>query len=198
MIIQISLLLAICYIIGSIPTAYIIGKLFGKCDIRQVGSGNVGATNVFRVIGHVPGIIVLIIDILKGVIAVLLARFLLHQQLIEIIAGILSIAGHTWTIFLKFKGGKGVATSLGVFTALAPIPVIIVLPIFVLIVALTKYVSLGSIIGAILLPFLIWQIEANIVLTLLATVVSVFILIKHIPNIKRLIAGNENKLWQKV
>lgn len=195
--IRIPFLLIISYLVGSIPTAYLIGRLWAGVDIRQLGSGNVGATNVIRTIGTYPGIIVLIIDIFKGVGPVLLAHLLFKQQIIELAAGFIAIAGHTWTVFLRFKGGKGVATSLGVFIALAPWPVVIIVAVFILIVALTRYVALGSIIGAAILPFLIWVIEGNPLLTLVATIVACLILIRHLANIKRIIAGTEHKIWQK-
>ncbi|MEW6095171.1 MAG: glycerol-3-phosphate 1-O-acyltransferase PlsY [bacterium] len=195
---EIVLIIIVSYIIGSIPTAYLVGRIYGKVDIRTVGSGNVGASNVYRVVGKVAGIGVLIIDILKGLLPVYVVSLLGFDTIHKVVAGLGAISGHTWTIFLKFKGGKGVATGLGVFLGLTPIPVLIVLVVFVLVVAISKYIALGSIIGALLLSLLLLFFEKENIIKTFGLAVSLLIVIKHIPNIKRLIAGHEHKFGTKI
>lgn len=190
----------IAYLLGSIPFSYIIGKLKG-IDIREHGSGNVGATNALRVLGTKTGIITLILDMGKGFLAVELCRILIPgaESGILVIVAITAILGHIFTIFLGFKGGKGVATSAGVFIDLMPLPCLLALLLFIIIVAITRYVSLGSILAAfflfsyvlidnILNSFARW--EYLVVITLVAG----FIIIRHKGNIERLIKGNENRI----
>jgi len=197
-ILEIILIFLISYLIGSIPTAYIAGRIFARVDIRTVGSGNVGATNVFREVGKLAGIGVLLIDILKGFLPVYLVGLLGFDTIDKIVGGLGAISGHTWTIYLKFKGGKGVATGLGVFLGLTPIPVLITLVVFILIVSIFKYISLGSIIGVLFLTLLLLFFEKEMGIKVLGIVVSLFVVIRHIPNIKRLIAGQEHKFGTKV
>ena len=143
----------LAYILGSIPTSYLMGKFIKKIDIRDFGSGNVGATNALRVLGTKIGIITLIIDIGKGILAVFIGKIIVAEpsNIVLIAFGLFAILGHIFTIFLKFKGGKGVATSAGVFIALSPLAVGIALIVFVLTVWISKYVSLGSILAALVL-----------------------------------------------
>ncbi len=191
------------YLLGSIPTSYIIGKLLKGIDLREHGSGNVGATNTFRVLGPVPGIIVLLVDILKGLIAVLfISRLMsgnsLSYEWVKVFCGIAAISGHDWTIFLKFRGGRGVATSIGVFFALVPQAIGIALGAGLVVIALSRYVSLGSISGAILFPILVYLFylfkEEPLPYLFFSLLASFLVIIKHIPNIKRLIKGKENRL----
>ncbi|HOK40417.1 MAG TPA: glycerol-3-phosphate 1-O-acyltransferase PlsY [bacterium] len=189
----------ILYLIGSFPTAYIVGKLVKNIDIRNYGSGNVGATNVFRTLGKKYGIFVLIIDILKGFLPLLFIKnfsSFSKNDYFLILCGCALVAGHIWTIFLSFKGGKGVATATGVFLALVPYAVLICFFIFVLVVFLTHYISAGSIIAAFLLPFfvLIFYSEKKIFL-LLAILISVFVIYKHKSNIIRIIKKEEHKFF---
>ncbi|RLC51960.1 MAG: acyl-phosphate glycerol 3-phosphate acyltransferase [Candidatus Cloacimonadota bacterium] len=191
----------LAYILGSIPTSYLMGKFIKKIDIRDFGSGNVGATNALRVLGTKIGIITLIIDIGKGILAVFMGKIIVAEpsNIVLIALGLFAILGHIFTIFLKFKGGKGVATSAGVFIALSPLAVGIALIVFVLTVWISKYVSLGSILAALVL-FLVelyWNIThsfENIELLIFIFVIAAFIIIRHKSNIKRILAGNENKL----
>jgi len=193
------------YLSGSIPTAIIAGKILKKIDIREHGSGNAGATNVFRVLGPKWGIIVLVIDILKGFVPVFWLAALIHPQAdtliyYQILAAISAIAGHVWTIFAGFRGGKGVGTAAGVFLGLAPLPLSAALLIFVIIVAISRYVSLGSLLGA--LSFLLillaqrFLMQVNIpdILLYLAVIVVAIIWYAHRSNIGRLLKGNENKI----
>ncbi|MDA3813571.1 MAG: glycerol-3-phosphate 1-O-acyltransferase PlsY [Candidatus Cloacimonetes bacterium] len=191
----------VAYILGSIPISYIMGKLIKGIDIRDFGSGNVGATNALRILGTKVGVFTLIMDIGKGFLAVNIARLIIHQpsDLILIITGLFAILGHIFTIFLKFKGGKGVATSAGVFIALVPIPMAIALFVFIITVWLSKFVSLGSILAALTLFIseLVINIRnsfAELEILIFIIIVVLFIIIRHKSNIQRLIKGNENKI----
>ena len=199
------IILVISYIIGSIPTAIIAGKWLKKIDIRKHGSGNAGATNVFRTLGWKAGITVLLIDMFKGFIPVYWIAGLFHQNpdtliYLQLLAGICAILGHIWTIFAGFKGGKGVGTSAGVFLGLAPLALGIALLVFVIIVWLTRYVSLGSILAALtlLIILLLQKFVLNMfvpdILLYVCTVIVILIWIAHKENIKRLLKGDENKL----
>ena len=143
----------VAYLLGSIPTSFLMGKLVKGIDIRKHGSGNVGATNALRVLGTKIGVITLVIDIGKGFLAIIAGRMLIENatHLLLIGCGLCAILGHIFTVFLKFKGGKGVATSAGVFIALTPLPVAIAFGVFLVTVAFSRYVSLGSILAAIAL-----------------------------------------------
>jgi len=200
---KMEIILSLCaaYLLGSIPTSYIMGKLTQGIDIRKFGSGNVGATNALRILGTKIGIFTLIVDIGKGVLAVNITRYIINQpsDLIVILAGVLAIFGHIFTIFLRFKGGKGVATSAGVFIALAPIPTVIAFSVFIVTVWLSKFVSLGSITAAIAL--FLAELVINIVnsftdpeILIFTFFISLFIIIRHRANIHRLLEGNENKI----
>lgn len=200
--ILVSILVA--YLLGSIPTSYIFGKVLRNIDIREHGSGNAGATNALRILGTKIGLTTLILDIGKGIAAVLIGKIITGNtsDLWMIIWGLSAIIGHIFTIFLHFKGGKGVATSAGVFIAIMPKSVLICLLIFVLIVWITKFVSLGSIVAALsLLAFnLIKNIQngfQHLILLIFVTLVVFFIIIRHRANIKRLVTGTENKLHFK-
>jgi acyl phosphate:glycerol-3-phosphate acyltransferase len=191
----------IAYLLGSIPTSYIMGKLVKKIDIRQHGSGNVGATNALRILGTKYGVITLIIDIGKGILAVVIGRLLFVEpsNLLLIGFGLFAILGHIFTIFLSFKGGKGVATSAGVFIALIPIPVAITLIVFVITVWISKYVSLGSITAALTLFLVELYINiktnfAELEILVFVFLIALFIIIRHKSNIKRILSGNENKI----
>ena len=198
---EIIIALIAAYILGSVPTSYIMGKLIKGIDIRDFGSGNVGATNALRILGTKVGVFTLIIDIGKGFLAVNIARFIIHEptDLIIILIGLFAIIGHIFTIFLKFKGGKGVATSAGVFIALVPIPVALALFVFMLTVWLSKFISLGSILAALTLfvsEFImnIWNSFAELEILIFTFIIALFIIIRHKANIQRLINGNENKI----
>jgi len=192
----------ISYFIGSIPTAYIYGKLYKGIDIREHGSGNAGATNVFRVLGKIPGIIVLVIDILKGVLpVVIVADVLGSTQVIErILFAVCAVCGHNWTIFLNFKSGKGIATSLGVLIGLtikiASIRIVLILTVLSWLVsfAITGIVSLSSIIAGTFLPVIMVFSGQSFEIICLGVVFCIFVTLRHRPNIKRLLAGKEPKV----
>ena len=199
-ILALSISLILTYLIGSVPFAYIYGKIFRKIDIREHGSGNVGATNVLRVFGTKAGIIVLLLDIIKGYLPVLIICLLYPlTQWQPVLIGIFAILGHTFTIFLNFKGGRGVATSAGVFLALSPLSISVAILIFILVVSITKYVSLGSMIAAVFLlithtVFFVLCESANPYVFYFTVILCLFIIYKHKPNIIRLVKGSENKI----
>ncbi|MGA2090686.1 MAG: glycerol-3-phosphate 1-O-acyltransferase PlsY [Endomicrobiales bacterium] len=182
------------YLLGSIPVSFLLGKLLKGIDIRQHGSGNPGATNVFRVLGPVPGIVTFVLDALKGFVPVAIAVHMAGNELSALIAGLCAILGHMYTLFLGFKGGKGVATSAGVFGALLPGPTALALATFAIVFALFRYVSLGSIAAALVLPLCAWYVDSFSIKTLCAALVAVIIIYKHRSNIRRLIDGTENKI----
>ena len=194
------------YLLGSIPTGYLVAKAKG-IDIRSVGSGNIGATNAMRVLGKPAGIFVLLMDAAKGFGAVWLCDIFLNlmrhtpdaaYETHFIIAGIFAVLGHNYTCWLKFKGGKGIATTAGVYLALAPWALLIALVVFILAILLTKYVSVGSIAGAIALPATVWAMTPqNIFLGIVTTALGALAIYKHKANIQRLLAGTENRLGQK-
>jgi glycerol-3-phosphate acyltransferase PlsY len=189
-----------CYLIGSIPVGYILCKIFKNIDIRKFGSGNIGATNVYRVCGLKLGLSVLILDILKGFISVYIGKTLKFPNPLILFGGILSIIGHSFSIFLKGKGGKGVSTSFGVIIGIFPLPAFFSFLIWIMIVFLTKYVSLGSILSALFLPFWVYIFTKDIFLFFVGILIFLFILYTHKENIKRLLNKKENKVifpWEK-
>lgn len=186
------LTLILSYLIGSISFALVIGKVFYKKDIREYGSGNLGATNAYRVLGIKAGIIVAIADILKGTFACLLP-ILLGATISPIICGLLAILGHIFSVFAKFKGGKAVATATGVFLFLTPLGVLAGFTSFVLTLIFTKYVSLSSILACITLFIYSIIFEEKIIIAL-SLLISASIIVLHRQNIKRLISGTENKI----
>ncbi|MCB5268265.1 MAG: glycerol-3-phosphate 1-O-acyltransferase PlsY [Candidatus Cloacimonetes bacterium] len=194
------LLPLLAYLLGSIPIGWIIARLVFKTDIRHHGSGNIGATNALRQFGTTIGILVMLLDMTKGILAVLFAKsaFGVGHPLV-VLCGLLAILGHVFPVWLKFKGGKGVATAAGVFVALSPWNLLIGLLVFVVMVAITKYVSLGSIVAALsLLLFhlidLIRGSSRDYALLALVFVVVAMIIYKHRTNISRLRNGTESKI----
>ena len=199
--IQVILSVSLSYLVGSIPTAYLFGKLYKGIDIRQHGSGNVGATNVFRVLGKVPGVIVLLIDIGKGVVATTLVADLFHlnQVVFYVLLGVAVVVGHNWTCFLKFKGGKGMATSLGVLIGLTikivSIRMVLLscIGVWIIVFLFSGYVSLASIVSAVLLPILTVLFNQSFEIIFLGIIFSLFVVLRHRPNIRRLLAGEEHR-----
>lgn len=195
---KLILFLIIAYFIGSIPTGVWLGKKFKNIDIREHGSRNSGATNSYRVLGAKLGISVLIGDVLKGFLPVFIASKFIESNNLLAIIGLVSILAHTFSIFIKFKGGKGVATSLGVYLFLAPKVVLILFIVFVVVVSISKFISLGSVICATLLPILmivlnLSNLKDNLNLIIVSFIVGIFVLYRHRSNIARLISGYENK-----
>jgi glycerol-3-phosphate acyltransferase PlsY len=192
----------LAYLIGSIPVAYIFGRVLKNLDIREHGSGNMGATNAFRVLGKGPGWIVLILDIIKGIIPVTLVAnaFGMTDALSLVIIAVAAVAGHNWTIFLGFKGGKGMATSLGVLIGLAiQFQVLRIILLWVtgtwLVLFLSLgFVSLASIVAAVVFPILMVVYLEPLPLIILSIVLCIFIVFRHSSNIKRLAKGQENRV----
>jgi glycerol-3-phosphate acyltransferase PlsY len=187
------------YLLGSIPFGLILGKIFASGDVRKEGSGNIGATNVARVAGPLAGILTLLLDGAKGAAAVLLAeRYSNGSALWMIIAGLAALIGHCFPIWLKFKGGKGVATAAGVYLALSPVVFLAGLILFILVVGFWRYVSLGSISAAAAMPMLLYFLWAPHhapppVITFGALAVAMLIVYKHDANLQRLVNGQEPK-----
>jgi len=187
------------YLLGSIPFGLILGKIFGSGDVRTEGSGNIGATNVARVAGPLAGILTLLLDGAKGAAAVLLAeRYSNGSAMWMIVAGLAALIGHCFPIWLKFKGGKGVATAAGVYLALSPLAFLAGLILFILVVGFWRYVSLGSISAAAAMPMLLYFLWAPHhapppVITFGALAVAMLIVYKHDANLQRLVNGQEPK-----
>jgi glycerol-3-phosphate acyltransferase PlsY len=210
------------YLLGSIPTGYLVARAKG-IDIQKVGSGNIGATNAMRVLGKPAGIFVLLVDCAKGFAACYLGTFIwiyfanqltgLHSTTdsnsnsfdeafnsfayFPIIAGIFAVLGHNYTCWLKFKGGKGIATTAGVYLALAPEALGIALAVFIFTVILTRYASLGSIVAAVVLPIAVWFTRDSLILRIVTIALSALAIFKHRKNMQRLIAGTENRIGKK-
>ena len=182
------------YFLGSIPNGLIFGKLIWKKDLRKVGSGNIGATNAWRNLGKPAGLLIFALDFLKGALSVLLAENFNGEPLVMILAGFFAILGHSFSLFLKFHGGKGVATGLGVIAMLMPKVTAIVFLIWLAIVFVTRYVSLGSIVASICVPLLAIFFDEPTEFILLGALAAVFITVRHKENISRLSKGIENKV----
>jgi len=197
----------ISYLIGSIPTAYIFGRVLKGIDIRKFGSGNVGATNALRVLGKPAGISVLVFDILKGFVAVFFLGNIIAARITgisditaRVLLGFCCISGHNWTIFLKFKGGKGMATTLGVLLGLAVkaagIKIVfgLVIITWLVVFIITRIVSLASIISVIVLPAYMFLFKQPSILIYSSVLLCVFIILRHKSNLKRLLQGKEPRL----
>lgn len=182
------------YLIGNISNAYLIGKIFLKKDVRDYGSGNAGATNALRAFGAKIGIVVFLLDVMKGVVAVYIGNRL-NPELGGFVAGISVIAGHNWPVTLKFKGGKGIATSIGVMLMINPLLSLICFTVGLSIAIITRTVSLGSLIGVAIAPIIILFFKPIdyqlLVFTLILSSMAIF---RHRANILRLVKGQENKL----
>ncbi len=199
---------AVAYLLGSIPSGYLAGLARG-IDIRAVGSGNIGATNVFRMLGRKAGILVLVTDGLKGWLAVKLVPYLVVQALspgawsesgaeyLKITAGMCAILGHNYTCWLKFKGGKGIATTAGVLAGLIMPAFVAGLAVWIVVCLLTRYVSVASIAAAVTLPIATWKAGLSHRLILIAAAMGLLAIYKHKTNIQRLMHGTENKIGVK-
>lgn len=192
-----ALLALLGYAIGSIPFSFLVARLFGVNDVRKVGSGNVGATNVMRSAGKGPGVLALILDSLKGAATVWIARSLTPSESAVCLAGICAVMGHLFPVWLGFRGGKGVATGAGLFLPLAPQALGAAAVVFVATLAGFRFVSLASILASLALPLAAWFLGATPVVTLTAVVAGLIVVAKHHANIGRLLDGAEPKLGQK-
>ena len=184
----------LAYLIGSIPSGLILGKLFWHTDLRQYGSHNIGATNAWRTLGKIPGLIVFLADSFKGQAGVLLGLYLIDTPLAAVIGGLLAIIGHSFSIFLRFRGGKGVATSLGVLTMLMGNVTLLVFAVWLAIVYMTRYVSLGSVVAGFLTPILAALFSYPMEYIVFTVIAAFLVIVRHRENIKRLMNGTENKI----
>ena len=189
-----ALLIIAAYLIGSIPTGLIIGKLIWKKDLRRFGSHNIGATNAWRILGKKAGLLIFLLDFLKGQIGVLLGACIYATPGAMVIGGLFAMLGHIFPIFLGFKGGKGVATGLGVIAALMPKVTAIVVIVWLVLTLITRYVSVGSIVAALLTPILAACFKEPAAFFSFALAAAVIIVWRHRENIQRLKIGRENKI----
>ena len=184
------------YLIGAIPFGFLIGKMRGV-DVRTVGSKNIGATNVYRTVGHKWGFLAFFCDFLKGFLPAFLALRLASSvnENLPVCVGLAAVVGHTLTVFMKFRGGKGVATAFGMMVALATYPALLAFGIFVVTVWISHYISLGSMLAAASLAVLVWMFPCLLAVRIIAVLVAVFVIVKHKSNIQRLMKGCENKIY---
>jgi len=193
------LILCISYLLGSFPSGFLYAKFLKGIDLRYVGSGSTGATNVLRNIGKWPALIVFILDVLKGLIAVKIAYFFLSENIFQVLAGLCAITGHIWPVWLKGKGGKAVATGLGMFIAISWKVGFASFGTFLFVISLTKTVSISSIIAALLLPIymLIYLGTLNHPFTIFSFIISIIVIWKHRSNINRILKGEEPRISKK-
>ena len=190
------------YLVGGVPFGFLIGKARGV-DVRTVGSKNIGATNVYRTVGHKWGFLAFFCDFLKGLLPTLGAQWYLSHMAADngvlvhlpMAVGFACVLGHTLTPYMKFKGGKGVATAFGMLMALLTIPVSIAFGVFVITVWLSHYISLGSCLAALTIAVLVWFFPATLPLRILVSLLGAFVIYKHKSNIQRLVKGCENKIY---
>lgn len=189
-----SLVVLLSYLIGSIPNGLLIGKWLKNVDLREYGSKNIGATNAYRVLGIGPAIGVFVTDALKGVIGVYLGSSIVGEPLALLAGGIAAMAGHNWSLFLKFKGGRGVSTGLGVIAMIVPKVTVVIFIVWALIFYFTRYVSLASIIAAALVPVMMFLLGEKNEFLYFGMLAAAFVIIRHKANIMRLVHGEELKI----
>jgi len=181
------------YLLGALPSAYLAGRLFKGIDIRQTDGGNVGALNTLREIGLVPGILVMVADIAKGALAVFVARWLDASLPWVLVTGFAAVAGHIWPVFLRFRGGKGAATTLGVFFAVLPAEMGISLAIIALITVVTSNVRLAIIIGLVFLPIIVWQLNGSITFIIYTAALALLLLAISFTGMKQAVTDSHQK-----
>ena len=191
------LLLAIGYLLGSMPNGYLAGRWLKGIDLRDCGSGSTGATNVLRNVGKGPALVVFLLDVGKGALAVLLAKSFGLNDWVQVLAGLAALAGHIWPVWLGWKGGKAVATGLGMFLGLAWPVGLACFGLFMAVISLSRIVSLSSVVAAIGLPVLMVLAGASVASVSVSLVASVLVLWRHRSNIERLIAGTEPRIGAK-
>lgn len=192
------LALIVCYLLGAIPFGVIVGKVTRGIDIRDYGSGNIGASNVLRTLGRGPAFAVFVLDTIKGTAAVVLCSALGMKPWLVVTGGVLSILGHSFSVFLRFRGGKGVATSLGIIIGLNPIIAAVAFGVWLLVVGVTRIISVGSILAAASVPAMMLVWDKHREYQTVALVAALLIVVKHASNIRRLIAGTETRIGQRV
>ncbi|NIM04763.1 MAG: glycerol-3-phosphate 1-O-acyltransferase PlsY [Armatimonadetes bacterium] len=192
-----ALFMLAAYLVGGIPFGLIIAKTIRGVDIRQLGSRNIGATNVLRTVGWKGGLVVLILDAAKGFLPVLLAKSLFPNPIVTVGAGLAAMLGHTFSPFLRFTGGRGVATGLGVMLALSWEAALCGLGVALALMAAFRYVSLGSIMGSLSLPFFMLMFRQPLAYIIFTSLAAILIVVRHLPNIRRLLAGEEHKFGER-
>jgi acyl phosphate:glycerol-3-phosphate acyltransferase len=193
-----ALAVLVAYLVGAVPIGWLVARAFGVADIRRHGSGNIGTTNVLRTLGRLPAIATLLGDVGKGCLAVTLAARLGDGEPgVTATAAVAAVAGNCWSVFLGFRGGKGVATGLGALLATVPLATVAALPVFVAVVATTRFVSLGSLLSALCVPLGAWALGYPPALVLASVVIAAIIAGRHHENIGRLLAGTESRLGRR-
>jgi len=191
-------LIVLAYFIGALPTGLILVRVLRSVDIRRLGSGNIGAVNVLRVAGPAVAAAVLVVDVLKGLVSVLLV---LHAGLAPwaaVAAGLAAIAGHNWSVFLGFRGGKGIATSFGVLAGLSLPAALVAAAVWVVVVAITRFASLGSMLAGVSVPIMLWRLHTPSEYVAFGIIASLFAIYRHRANIQRLVAGTELRITDRV
>lgn len=182
------------HLCGSIPSGLWIVQALHGIDIRNYGSKNIGTTNVFRTVGPKTAVMVLIADALKGIVAVWLVSTYFHNPVLDVVTALGALLGHNYSVFLGFKGGKGVATALGLLVFLMPMVAPCSFGVWLVLVLATRYVSLGSIVAAIVTPFLAWYMEYPLAYVIFSAIAAFFVVLRHKENIQRLLSGTESKI----
>lgn len=191
------LMLGVAYLLGCVPTGLWLGQCIRRVDIREHGSKNIGATNTLRVLGVKLGVVALVADVGKGLAVVLLVEWLSLWAHAPLACGVAAILGHSFSLFLRFRGGKGVATTAGVFAGLAPYPTLIAVVVFLVVLALTRMVSAGSICAAVALGVSIFVFPQSLAVRIATLVVTTLIVVKHRSNIKRILQGTESRIGKR-
>ena len=191
------LLILGAFLLGSVPFGAVIARIKG-INLRKVGSGNIGTTNVLRSVGKFPALLTLILDVLKGTVPVLAAQYLSVGTLPTGIVGLSAVAGHNFSVFLRLRGGKGVATSIGVLLAYAPRVALVTIALWVLVALVTRYSSLGALTAFSVLPLTMYFLDPERQKILIAVVMAALLILKHVANIQRLIHGTESKIGEKI
>ena len=190
-----ALAVVAAYLIGAVPVGYLVAKAFGVGDIRRQGSGNIGATNVMRTLGRLPGILTLLADIAKGYGAVAAGAALVEAQPgVTAACAVAAVVGNCWSVFLGFRGGKGVATGLGAFLRLVPWAAVAAIPVFLVVAGTTRYVSLASLLAACLVPVGALALGYPALLVVACVAVAAIVVLRHRDNIARLVSGSERRL----
>lgn len=185
------------YLIGSIPTGLLVIRLVRGLDIRRVGSGNIGTINVYRLAGAPTALLVLAVDIMKGALPVFLARAWARPEAVVVLAGVAAIVGHNWSMFLRFAGGKGIATSFGVLLVLSPLTALVAASVWVIVAIVTRYASLASLLAVAAVPFVMWRRDEPAAHLSFGALALVFAIYKHKTNIVRLVRGQELRITDR-
>lgn len=194
---NVVLISVLSYLFGAIPAGYILYRWSERKDIRKFGSRSIGATNVLRLKGWKYGIAVVAFDFSKGFLPAFIASRLFEDNRIVMLCGLMTVIGHCYPVFIKFKGGKGVATTVGVYAAVSVVPLLVVLALFLIVVLITRYVSLSSLLAAMSFPAAALLFREDRYIIILGTALFILIAFRHRSNIQRLIQGNENKIGER-